>query len=302
MDPLSDVLSLMQVTGLLTARMQAKGTWAMRFPPHKHIKFGTVLEGHFWLWTENTAPLLLEKGDFYLLTSCCAYFCGSTPETMVSDGVEIFANNREIDGVVRYGDGDEICDAVGGKFVFDEAAGSLLLNHLPPLLITRRSDRDSPALNALITMISQETKMAHPGYDIAASSMATLALVHMLREWLLANKKETSWLNALSDKKIGRAISLMHSSPAINWTLPKLATESAMSRSAFSTRFRQLTGLTPGSYLTSWRMELACAELRKRYKSITEIAASVGYQSVPSFTLAFKRYTGATPGAYRSQY
>jgi AraC-like DNA-binding protein len=131
--------------------------------------------------------------------------------------------------------------------------------------------------------------------------MATLVLVQMLREYLHSNHKGTSWLNALSDKKIGRAICLMHSAPSTDLSLSNLATEAAMSRSAFTSRFRKLTGTTPGAYLTLWRMELACSELRKQHKSITEIAELTGYQSVPSFSLAFKRYTGTAPGAYRNQ-
>ncbi len=48
-------------------------------------------------------PLLLEKRDFYLLTSGDAYCCGSSPALMVSDGRQIFSSHREADGVVRYG-------------------------------------------------------------------------------------------------------------------------------------------------------------------------------------------------------
>ena len=54
------------------------------------------------------------------------------------------------------------------------------------------------------------------------------------------------------------------------------------------------------NYLTSWRMELACAELRKHNLSINEIARLTGYKSVPSFSLAFKRHTGRTPRGYRN--
>ncbi|MCX2202341.1 cupin domain-containing protein [Pantoea agglomerans] len=61
MDPLSDILSLLKAEAILTARMEARGPWAMRFPSYKHIKFGTVLEGKFWLWMDGMQPLLLEK-------------------------------------------------------------------------------------------------------------------------------------------------------------------------------------------------------------------------------------------------
>ncbi|WP_187494089.1 AraC family transcriptional regulator, partial [Duffyella gerundensis] len=84
------------------------------------------------------------------------------------------------------------------------------------------------------------------GHDIVASSTAILVLVQMLREYLESNQKGTSWLNALGDRKIGAALSLIHSSPSADWTLASLSAKSAMSRSAFASRFHQLTGSTPG--------------------------------------------------------
>ncbi|WP_187493978.1 cupin domain-containing protein, partial [Duffyella gerundensis] len=203
MDPLSDVLSFLKVEAILTARMEARGPWAMRFPSYKHIKFGTVLEGNFWLWMDGMRPLLLEKGDFYLLTSGDAYCCGSNPALMVSDGRQIFSTHREADGVVRYGQGELISEGIGGRFVFEEASSPLLLKHLPPVLVSRREESSSPALTALITLLSHETSALRPGHDIVASSTAILVLVQMLREYLESNQKGTSWLNALGDRKIG---------------------------------------------------------------------------------------------------
>lgn len=274
----------------------------MQFPPYKHMKFGTVLQGNVWLWGDDIAPVCLQKGDFYLLTTGTSYCCGSEPGILAVDGREAFALYRDEDGIVRYGEGDPICEAVGGKFSFDDAVSQLLLKYLPPVLITRHKNAASPVLEALIAIIKQETVSLRPGHAIAAGSLATLALVQMLREWHGDAQKDVLWFSALNDKKISRALSLIHAEPSFNWTLEKLASESAMSRTAFSSRFRQLTGSSPISYLIAWRMELACAKLKQHHKSIAEIAESTGYVSVPSFSLAFRRYTGMSPGAWRAQY
>lgn len=298
-DPLSDVLSLLQVTGMLTARMEARGQWAMQFPPYSHMKFGTVLQGNFWLWADDITPVRLKTGDFYLLTSGKSYCCGSEPGLLTVDGREVFALRRDANGIVRYGHGEAVCEAVGGKFVFDGPVSQLLLKYLPSVLVTRHENATSPILNALITIISQETISMRPGHHIAAGSLATLALVQMLREWQTGEQKEALWFSALSDRKISHALSLIHSTPSFSWTLSKLASESAMSRTAFTNRFRQLTGYSPINYLMMWRMELACVKLKLNRESISEIAESIGYVSIPSFSLAFRRYTGMSPGAWR---
>lgn len=301
-DPLSEVLSLLQVTGMLTARMEARGLWAMQFPPYKHMKFGTVLQGNLWLWADDITPVCLQTGDFYLLTSGKSYCCGSEPGILAVDGSAVLALQRDTDGIVRYGNGESVCEAVGGKFVFDEGFSQLPLKDLPPVILTRNENAASPLLRALITLISQETISIRPGHHIAANSLATLALVQIFREWMEDEQNEFLWFSALRDRKISRALSLIHSAPSFNWTLSKLASESAMSRTAFASRFRQLTGYSAINYLIMWRMELACSKLKKNRESISEISESTGYISVPSFSLAFRRYTGMSPGAWRRLY
>ena len=44
LDPLLDILSLMQVESVLSARCEVKGRWSMRFQAYRHLKFGGVLQ------------------------------------------------------------------------------------------------------------------------------------------------------------------------------------------------------------------------------------------------------------------
>ncbi|WP_395068116.1 hypothetical protein [Paraburkholderia silvatlantica] len=44
MDPLSDVFSLLKVKSVLSARFEAAGPWALRFPAYRHVKFGGVIK------------------------------------------------------------------------------------------------------------------------------------------------------------------------------------------------------------------------------------------------------------------
>src|SRR5262245_7031897 len=62
------------------------------------------------------------------------------------------------------------------------------------------------------------------------------------------------WLRGLADPHIAAALQLMHAAPARAWTVPALARQVSMSRSAFAARFRALVGATPLHHLTQWRM------------------------------------------------
>jgi AraC-like DNA-binding protein len=76
-----------------------------------------------------------------------------------------------------------------------------------------------------------------------------------------------------------------------------LADAIAMSRSAFSKRFKSLVGLAPLDYLLRWRMRLARDQLR-RGATVSATAAQLGYASESAFGHAFKRVYGHAPKRY----
>jgi AraC-like DNA-binding protein len=89
----------------------------------------------------------------------------------------------------------------------------------------------------------------------------------------------------------------MHGQVSHPWTLDELAGSLAMSRSAFSKRFKMLVGVAPLDYLLRWRMRLARALLR-RGSTVAVVATHVGYCSESAFGHAFKRIYGHAPKQY----
>jgi AraC-like DNA-binding protein len=138
-----------------------------------------------------------------------------------------------------------------------------------------------------------------PGSDVARTSLATLVLVQALRAFIERGDVPDGWLNALSDNKIGAALSLMHGSPQQRWTVESLAANVGMSRTAFASRFRQLVGSAPLEYLHQWRMTIAMSALKQSDEPLLLIAGKIGYLSDTAFSIAFKRTTGVSPGRYR---
>jgi transcriptional regulator GlxA family with amidase domain len=108
-------------------------------------------------------------------------------------------------------------------------------------------------------------------------------------------------LLALGDRQIASAIKLIHAQPGHRWTVGELASKVALSRSAFSARFRELVGESPLRYTTRTRLAHAAALLRTTDAPLAQIAARAGYGTEFSFGKAFKRAFGVAPGAYRGQ-
>jgi cupin len=64
MDPLSDVLSVLQVEDAVFGRIEAGGHWALQGSKAKHVIFFALLDGPCWLIPDNTdEPIRMEAGD-----------------------------------------------------------------------------------------------------------------------------------------------------------------------------------------------------------------------------------------------
>jgi AraC-like DNA-binding protein len=132
--------------------------------------------------------------------------------------------------------------------------------------------------------------------------LSELLFIEVLRRYMAGFPPDTvGWLGALKDPIVGRALQLMHCRPAHEWTVHNLARQVGASRSLLADRFKILLRQPPIQYLTCWRLQLAAEMLRDGNSAISQIAASVGYDSEAAFNRAFKRYTGKPPAAWRSK-
>lgn len=273
----------------------------MRFTGLRHIKFAGVLEGSFWLWIEGEMPpLRLEAGDFYLLTRGQTYCTGSDPTLKAVDGREVLAGCLCSDGVVRYGNEGERTTASGGRFTFGSDTSDLVIKLLPPVVHVPAASESAASLRAVLELLRLESRTKKPGASVAAASLATMVLIQIFRAHLASGVPTSGWLSALADPKIGAALGRMHADVARPWKVDELACAVAMSRTAFTERFKALVGVPPLTYLTGWRMAVATFALKTSDKSLSEIAQSVGYGSDVAFSSAFKRTTGCSPGQLRS--
>ena len=92
----------------------------------------------------------------------------------------------------------------------------------------------------------------------------------------------------------------IHREPGRSWTVGSLASEVAMSRSAFADRFTQVLGEPVMHYVARWRMYNALTILQRESADIGELATRLGYTSEAAFNRTFKRIIGMTPGVARS--
>lgn len=302
MDPLSDVLSLLNAHGTLSVRLAAGGDWCIQFPAYDSIRFGTLAEGACWLQVEGMPQAVrLRAGDCYLLASGRPYKLGSDLALKAVDMHEVYA--RVTERVVYHGDRPDV-QVVGGRFSLDAANAAFLLASLPPLIHLRANSDQAGILAWILKRLAAEQLAHSAGSAAMVVHLTHMMLLQMLRAYIEGGDGGdgiplTGWLAALSDAQVGAALGLMHAEPNRRWTLPELAGEVAMSRSAFALRFKTLVGISPLDYLLRWRMRLAGRALTTSKASVSLIGMAYGYESESAFSNAFKRVMGRPPREYR---
>jgi AraC-like DNA-binding protein len=297
MDPLSDILSALNVKNASSGRLEAGGPWALQFPEYRHVIFGAVAAGTCWLKMAGVAePVKLESGDCYLLTDGKPFSMGSDLEIEAGQAQPLF--QRQVDGIVRYGSGSETI-MMGARFTFDETAARLLFDFLPALIHIRATSESAPCVRSVLQLFAHETETLRVGKALMIDHLAHIAFMQTLRAYLAFTERQpVGWLGALSDAQIGAALKLMHGEIARRWTVGTLASAVGMSRSRFALRFKSLVGSAPLDYLAEWRMQQAGRMLRSGQHTVSAVALSTGYESEGAFSNAFKRVMGSRPKQY----
>ncbi len=304
-DVVGEILDAVHLTTAVFGRLELGAPWRLRIPARAYLSFYVVARGSGWLEIGDKEPraVALSAGDAVLLPHGSAH--------TLRDAERSNAPPRDFDygacprvwigESARFGGPGPVTSLVTGHFTFGGTASrNPLLSSLPLFLhLPAAATAASPQLAGVVPLILNESATPGPGATIVLARLADLLLIHALRYWITTTGAESCGLHAVADPAIGASLRIMHARPAEPWTVERLASAVAMSRSAFAARFTRLVGEPPLQYLARWRMTKAALLLSTGEQSIAQVAEQAGYANPVAFTKAFSRLQGVGPGAYR---
>jgi AraC family transcriptional regulator len=161
---------------------------------------------------------------------------------------------------------------------------------------------DSERLGQLAGDIAGELEHAQAGQELVLTAMVEQIAIHLLRHHANVQRSDEMELSraGLVDRRIRRAVELMHIKLAEDLSLDEIAAAAYLSPFHFARLFKKITGSAPHAYLAALRANRAQVLLAETDLSVTEIASQVGYSSSSHFTKAFRTATGLTPRAFRA--
>lgn len=317
-DALSDVLRALRLAGAVYFDVAARAPWVAEQPTREMvlpkilpgaqhlISYHVVTEGRCFAGIIGAEPIAVEAGEVVVFTKGDPHVMSSSPgmraAPVTADAFDEAAASP-LPFSVSYGIGGGLPSVrlVCGFLACHVQPFNLLLDNLPAVIKAGNPQNgDSNWLGEFIRVAISESTNKRAGGESVLAKLSELMFIEVVRRHLNAvPPARTGWLAGLRDPCVGKALSLIHRSPARNWTIEELARDAGLSRSVLAERFADLVGLPPMHYLAKWRMQIASELLSGGSTNIATVAAETGYGSEAAFSRAFKKMVGVPPSAWR---
>ena len=308
MDPLSDVLRAVRLSGAFFYLVEAAAPWSHAavaarelvpriLPEAEHlISYHILLSGSCWGGVAGEPQVRMQPGDVIVFPHGDAHLMSSAEGLRLDT---LSTAPRRYPGTVYIGPSDRrdttfVCGFLG----CDVRPYNPLLASLPRCM--HMAGIAGGWLSEFPHQVVAESRLGRVGSETMLTRMAELMFVEVVRRHVeQLSPQHAGWLAGLKDAVVGPALSQLHEHPGHPWTLAELARTVGASRTVLAERFSHLVGVPPMLYLTRWRLQLAAAQLSRGSAKVAAIGSQVGYESEAAFSRAFKRETGLSPAAWR---
>jgi AraC-like DNA-binding protein len=296
-DPLAEVVLLLQAQARLSKVVSGAGPWRVRRLEAGQPFYCVILDGSCRLAVDGYDEINLQSNDFVLIPSAYGFTMSSLEPTASEDfdTVPVALLHGEFRLGVQSGPPDVLL--LVGHCAFGSPDAALLVSLLPQMVHVRGEKR----LATIVQLVGEESRAHRPARDVILARLLEVLLIESLRS-TAGTAASSGLLRGLADERLAVAIRRMHESPTHPWTVAQLAKEAALSRSIFFERFSRAVGVPPMQYLLAWRMALAKNLLLHNEEGVAEVAERVGYGSASAFSVAFTRHVGVSPSRYAGEW
>lgn len=302
-DIANELLRDYRIDSSVLCRSVMAAPWGFGVARREVGSFHIVLSGQGWLEVEGLAePVRVRTGDIVVLPKGNAHWVKDAPATTAPWLTSILNQHEVVNGELRFGGDDgPVTEIVCGVFSVDSSVGAApWIERLPAVVLSPAEPGRSDWRNAVATVLQDEARAPTMGGAVVVNRLLESLLADVLRQELAGSAIAATWpTETIADQRIGRVLARIHENPEAAWSVESLARVAAMSRSAFSERFRTLVGEPPMRYLTGLRLARSARLLRSSDDTVAEIARRVGYGSEESLSRAFKARFGEAPSMFR---
>jgi AraC-like DNA-binding protein len=314
-DVLDDALRSLHISGSVLLREAYSPPCAISIPRSENlgkllgakegtrvVAFHLVEFGHCEIKPESGNATTLTAGEMVICFGGEAHQLSQGKTKQIQPIEELLAGGVNTQRPTKAGTAPGV-SLLCGVFMLNHTAFNPLFAALPPVMqvsLTRMGELHN--LSGVAHIMANEISRTTLGSGFIVERLLEVLCAEAVRAYIeAAPRHETGWFRGIKDPIIGRALQAIHSNPAENWTVQRLAQKVAMSPSRFAARLSESLEDSPMAYVAKWRMNIACRKLSASSIRVEQLAVEIGYESVAAFNRAFKKHLGLPPAAWRAR-
>ncbi len=295
-DVLGDVLGTLRFRGTIFFRSELAAPWGMSLEPSGTPRFHMALSGNCFVGDDAHDAVSVEEMDIVLLPTGNAHWIADQPgRTLVPS---LLAGEACELGSPLFQDGEISHRLMCGIVHFDQESSHPLLDSLPEILHFQGLDSKQPIWST-VTLIDAEMRAAKGAGGTIVDRLTEVLFLQLLNHYAERGDEARGFLVALRDRRLHRALTLIHQQPDYRWSLSSLGEQVGMSRATLVRHFRDAIGVAPMTYIANWRLMKAYNLIKYSSKTLDHIALSVGFGSARSMSKSFQRHYDCTPNQLR---
>lgn len=291
-DVLADVLETIRFRGSIFFRSDLAAPWGMSLVRDGAPRFHIVLSGECFVGAEGYDAINAHETDIVMIPNGTSHWIADKPgrKLIPSDSA---GKACEL-GNPLFQQGTITNRLMCGTVHYDQGVTHPIIETLPDVMHFPMLETAGP-IWSVITLIDAELQDHQGTGSRIADRLTEVLFLQLLNHYVCNNDDATGFLASLRDKRIYRALTLIHREPVFNWSLSSLGAEAGMSRATLVRRFQDVVGVTPMAYIMDWRIMKAHKLIKNSATPLEQIAEATGFASARTLSRTFKRRYGCTP-------
>jgi len=295
-DVLGDILETLRFRGSVFFRSDLAAPWGMSLSEVGIPRFHIMLSGECFVGSGDHDAVKAEEADIIMLPNGDSHWIADMPDRELVPSAQ--AGKACELGNPLFQKGSITNRLMCGMVNFDQGASHPILDALPQMMHFSMLESAGPVWS-VVKLIDAEMQGSQNLGSRIADRLTEVLFLQLLNHYVRENEAASGFLAALRDRRVYRALTLIHQEPEFNWTLESLGEQVGMSRATLVRRFQDVVGVAPMSYIADWRIMKAHSLVKYSSTSFEMIADATGFASARTLSRAFQRRYDCTPSELR---
>jgi len=295
-DVLRDVLETLHFRGSIFFRSDLAAPWGMSLAGDESPRFHIAVSGECYVGIDDQDGVKVKSHDVIMIPKGSSHWISDQPGRALvpsAEAADACALNSPM-----FQNGEITNRIICGVIHFEQSLSHPIFDALPAVMHFRML-KENGAIWSVINLIETEAASPQGSNGAVVDRLTEVLFIQLMNHYVQTNESATGFLAALSDKRVYKALALIHKEPEFDWTLSSLGERAGMSKATLVRRFQEIIGVAPMTYISNWRIMKAYDLVKYTTTPLEQVAESTGFASARTLARAFQRHYDYTPSVLR---